>query len=190
VWAIVLAHLCNNFGFYILLLWLPSYLDHTFHVPLKDLGVMAVAPYLAAFVVANLSGWLADSLQRRGMRMTLVRKTLQTIGFSLGAITVCAMPWAHTATQAVLLATVSLGSTALGLGGWGVNHLDVAPRYAGILMGISNTFATLPGIVGVAATGFIVQATGSYSGVFYLAAAVYLVGLVAFNVWGSGERKI
>jgi ACS family sodium-dependent inorganic phosphate cotransporter len=190
VWAIVMAHLCNNFGFYILLLWLPSYLDHTFHVPLKDLGVMAVAPYLAAFVVANFSGWLADRLQRHGMRMTLVRKTLQTIGFSLGAITVCAMPWAHTATQAVLLATVSLGSTALGLGGWGVNHLDVAPRYAGILMGISNTFATLPGIVGVAATGFIVQATGSFSGVFYLAAGVYLVGLVAFNIWGSGERKL
>jgi ACS family sodium-dependent inorganic phosphate cotransporter len=190
VWAIVMAHLCNNFGFYILLLWLPSYLDHIFHVPLKDLGVMAVAPYLAAFVVANFSGWLADRLQRHGMRMTLVRKTLQTIGFSLGAITVCAMPWAHTATQAVLLATVSLGSTALGLGGWGVNHLDVAPRYAGILMGISNTFATLPGIVGVAATGFIVQATGSFSGVFYLAAGVYLVGLVAFNIWGSGERKL
>ena len=63
-----------------------------------------------------------------------------------------------------MLATVSIGSTSIGLGGWGVNHLDVAPRYAGILMGISNTFATLPGIIGVAATGFIVQATGSYSG--------------------------
>ena len=190
VWAIVMAHLCNNFGFYILLLWLPSYLDQTFHVPLKDLGVMAVMPYLAAFVVGNCSGWLADSLQRRGMRMTAVRKTLQTIAFGLGAAAVCAMPFAHTAVQAVILATVSIGGTAIGMGGWGVNHLDVAPRYAGILMGISNTFATLPGIIGVAATGFIVQATGSYSDVFYLAAAVYLVGLVAFDVWGSGERKI
>ena len=44
--------------------------------------------------------------------------------------------------------------------------------------------------IGVAATGFIVQATGSYSCVFYLAAAVYLVGLVAYDVWGSGERKL
>ena len=190
VWAIVMAHLCNNFGFYILLLWLPSYLDQTFHVPLKDLGVMAVMPYLAAFVVGNCSGWLADALQRRGMRMTAVRKTLQTIAFGLGAAAVCAMPFAHSAVAAVILATVSVGGTAIGMGGWGVNHLDVAPRYAGILMGISNTFATLPGIIGVALTGFIVQATGSYSGVFYLAAAVYLVGLVAYDVWGSGERKL
>ena len=190
VWAIVMAHLCNNFGFYILLLWLPSYLDQTFHVPLKDLGVMAVMPYLAAFVAGNCSGWFADSLQRRGMRMTAVRKTLQTTAFGLGAAALCAMPFAHSAVQAVVLATISVGGTAIGMGGWGVNHLDVAPRYAGILMGISNTFATLPGIIGVAATGFIVQATGSYSDVFYLAAAVYLVGLVAFDVWGSGERKI
>lgn len=190
VWAIVMAHLCNNFGFYILLLLLPSYLDHTFHVPLKELGLMAVVPYLAAFVVGNISGWIADALQTRGLPLTMVRKALQTAGFSLGAAAICAMPWAHSAPQAVLLATVSLGGTALGLGGWGVNHLDVAPRYAGILMGISNTFATLPGIIGVAATGFIVQATGSYSGAFYLAAAVYLVGLIAFDLWGSGERKL
>jgi ACS family sodium-dependent inorganic phosphate cotransporter len=190
VWAIVTAHLCNNFGFYILLLWLPSYLDQTFHVPLRDLGVMAVMPYLAAFVVANCSGWLADGLQRRGMRMTAVRKTLVTIAFGLGAAAVCAMPFAHSAVQAVMLATVAVGGTAIGIGGWGVNHLDVAPRYAGILMGISNTFATLPGIIGVALTGFVVQATGSFSGVFYLAAAVYLVGLVAFDLWGSGERKL
>jgi hypothetical protein len=26
--------------------------------------------------------------------------------------------------------------------------------------------------------------------VFYLAAAVYLVGLIAYDVWGSGERKL
>ncbi len=190
VWAIVMAHLCNNFGFYILLLWLPSYLDHTFHVPLKDLGMMAVVPYLAAFVVGNLSGWIADGLQRRGFRMTTVRKTLQTIAFGLGAAAMCALPLAQSAAQAVSLATLSIGGSALGLSGFGVNHLDVGPRYAGVLMGISNTFATLPGIVGVAAVGFIVQATGSYSGAFYLAAAVYLVGFISFDLWASGEPRI
>ena len=190
VWAIVTAHLCNNFGFYILLLWLPSYLDHTFHVPLRNLGIMAVVPYLAAFVVGNIGGWIADTLQQRGLPLTVVRKALQTTAFGLAAATVCAMPWAHSAPQAVLFATISLSATALGIGGWGVNHLDIAPRYAGVLMGISNTFATVPGIVGVAATGLIVQATGSYSGAFYLAAAIYLIGIIAFNVWGSGERKL
>lgn len=189
VWAISMAHLCNNFGFYILLLWLPSYLDHTFHVPMKDLGLMAVVPYLAAFVIGNVSGWIADGLQQRGLPLTVVRKLLQTAAFGLGAAAMCMLPFAHSALAAVLIATMSIGGGALGMGGFGVNHLDVGARYAGILMGISNTFATLPGIVGVAATGFIVQATGSYAGAFYLAAAVYLVGLIAFLAWGTGERR-
>jgi len=122
--------------------------------------------------------------------MTGVRKTLQTMAFGLGAAAMCALPLAQNAVQAVILATCSLGGGALGMSGFGVNHLDVGPRYAGILMGISNTFATLPGIVGVAAVGFIVQATGSYSGAFYLAAAVYVAGLIAFDLWASGERRI
>ena len=40
-------------------------------------------------------------------------------------------------------------SLALGLtwAGFGVNHLDVAPKYAAILMGISNTVGTIPVIL-------------------------------------------
>lgn len=52
-------------------------------------------------------------------------------------------------------------SLALGLGGltwagFGVNHLDVAPKYAAILMGISNTVGTIPGIICPSLTGAIV----------------------------------
>lgn len=38
-----------------------------------------------------------------------------------------------------------------------VNHLDIAPQYASLIMGLSNTVATLPGIVSPALTGYIVQ---------------------------------
>jgi ACS family sodium-dependent inorganic phosphate cotransporter len=38
-----------------------------------------------------------------------------------------------------------------------VNHLDIAPQHAGVLMGITNTVATLPGIISPLITAFIVQ---------------------------------
>lgn len=31
--------------------------------------------------------------------------------------------------------------------GYIVNHLDIAPRYAGILFGITGTIATIPGVI-------------------------------------------
>ena len=38
-----------------------------------------------------------------------------------------------------------------------VNHLDIAPKHASVLMGIGNTVATLPGVVSPIITGYIVQ---------------------------------
>ncbi len=190
IWAIVIAHLCNNFGFYILLLWLPSYLAHNFHVPMARLGVLSVIPYAVAFAMQNVAGWLADTLQRRGMSLTAVRKLLQGTAFAAGALPLLALPAASSAAAAVALVTLSIGSSSLGSGAFAVNHLDVAPRYAGILMGLSNTFATIPGIIGVAATGFILQRTDSFSAVFYLTAVIYTIGMVCYLAMGSGDHKI
>lgn len=38
-----------------------------------------------------------------------------------------------------------------------VNHLDIAPAHASVLMGIGNSFATLPGIVSPILSGYIVN---------------------------------
>jgi MFS transporter, ACS family, solute carrier family 17 (sodium-dependent inorganic phosphate cotransporter), other len=190
VWAIVIAHVCNNFGGYIILLWLPSYLHRTFAIPMERLGTYSIAPWIAAFCIGNVSGWIADGLRKRGMSLTMVRKLLQTAAFALGAVAMLAMPAASSALVATMLVTVAIGGGSLGVAGFAVNHLDIAPRYAGILMGLTNTFAQLPGIIGVALTGFIVSATHSFAGAFYLTALIDLVGLVCYLAMGSGERKL
>jgi ACS family sodium-dependent inorganic phosphate cotransporter len=59
-----------------------------------------------------------------------------------------------------------------------------------VIWGISNTFATLPGIFGVYATGWLVDRTGSFSVPFFVTAGVALFGMLVFLLFGSGERKI
>ena len=190
VWAIVLAHFCSNFGFNILLLWLPTYLTHTFHVALAKVGGYALVPWIATFASANAGGWIADLMLRRGFRVATVRKTLQSAAFALGAIPLLALPAVTTPWSAIALVACSAAFSGLGTSAFGVNHLDVGPTYAGVLMGISNTAATVPGIIGVAAAGFILQATASFTAVFYLIAAVYTVGLLGYITWASGDQKI
>lgn len=190
VWAIVLAHTCNNWGFYILLLWLPTYLDRILGVPLAQVGAYALIPWVATFAAGNLGGWLGDALIARGLSATTVRKLMQTAAFTLGAAPLMVLPSVTSGGLAVALVTASTSCSALSLSAFGVNHLDVGPRYAGILMGISNTAATVPGIVGVAATGLIWQATGSFAPVFYTTAAVYIAGAAGYLRWASGERKL
>jgi ACS family sodium-dependent inorganic phosphate cotransporter len=190
VWAIVVAHFCSNFGFNILLLWMPTYLHHTFAVPLERVGGYSIIPWIVTFFTISFSGWLADALIARGVGVGTVRKSMQSAAFAIGAISLLAVPAAASPAIAVALLTVAASANGISSAAFGVNHLDVAPTYAGILMGISNTIATIPGIVGVAATGLIVQATGSFSAVFFLIAAVYGLGMFLYLRWASGEQMI
>jgi len=57
--------------------------------------------------------------------------------------------------------------------------LDITPRHAPMLVGASNTLATLPGIAGVAITGALLDATHSYNATFVLSAAIALTGALA-----------
>ena len=61
-------------------------------------------------------------------------------------------PRALPALPAVLV-TLSLGLASFSLAGLYCNHADLSPRYASVLLGMTNTTGALPGIVGVAFTG-------------------------------------
>lgn len=59
-----------------------------------------------------------------------------------------------------VVAAVALLSGALALGGFqaaglGSNHQDIAPRYSGILFGITNASSSIAGCAGIMATGAV-----------------------------------
>ena len=65
-----------------------------------------------------------------------------------------------------------------------------SPRHADILMGLTNTAGTVPGIVGIAITGWLVDVSGTYTTAFALAAAVNLVGAFVWLFFGTARRVI
>jgi hypothetical protein len=76
------------------------------------------------------------------------------------------------------------------MSGFGPNCFDIAPRYADVIWGISNTFAPLPGIVGVYITGWLLDRTGSIVAPFLLTVAIALFGAAFYLLFGSGQRQI
>ena len=71
------------------------------------------------------------------------------VAFSFGAtfLLLCGY-FGDSPVSAVSLLTVAVGFQGCALAGFNINHLDIAPRYSGVLMGITNTVATLPGFIG------------------------------------------
>ena len=71
--------------------------------------------------------------------------------------------------------------------GYACNALDIAPRHSTWLVGFSNTIATIPGIVGVAITGWLVDVTGTYSAPFVLTASIAVLGAFVYTVFFNAQ---
>lgn len=71
------------------------------------------------------------------------------------------------------VALLTLGTMFIGgmYSGFLSNHIDIAPPFAGTLMGISNTFATIPGIVVPSFVGYMTHGNVSF---FYICYVIYL----------------
>jgi ACS family sodium-dependent inorganic phosphate cotransporter len=190
VWALIVNHFCSNWVLYILLAWLPSYFRDTQGVSITGAGVWSAAPWLTMFVMVNVAGWAADRLHARGMALTAVRKIMQCTGLLGSAAALLLAQRVGTLEGAVLCMCSALGFLACTWSGWSPNHLDIAPRYADVLIGISNTFGTLPGVVGVAVAGWLVDTTGGYTAIFALVAAMNLIGAAVWLAFASGERVV
>ncbi|XP_010251702.1 PREDICTED: probable anion transporter 6 [Nelumbo nucifera] len=199
IWAIVVNNFTFHYALYVLMNWLPTYFKQGLHLSLQDMGSSKMFPYLNMFIFSNIGGVVADHLiTRRIMSVTRTRKFLNTIGFMVASLALMALPMFKTSGGAIFCSSVALGLLALGRAGFAVNHMDVAPRYAGIVMGLSNTAGTLAGIVGVGLTGWLLEAAKaanldlsspeSWRSVFFIPGYLCIFSSVVFLLFSTGER--
>ncbi|KAL5132813.1 Ascorbate transporter, chloroplastic [Glycine soja] len=187
VWALIISHFCHNWGTFILLTWMPTYYNQVLKFNLTESGLFCVLPWLTMAIFANIGGWIADTLVSKGLSITSVRKIMQSIGFLGPAFFLTQLSHVRTPAMAVLCMACSQGSDAFSQSGLYSNHQDIGPRYAGVLLGLSNTAGVLAGVFGTAATGYILQ-RGSWDDVFKVAVALYIIGTLVWNIFSTGEK--
>ena len=114
-------------------------------------------PFLACFVVSVISGYASELAARRGCCSLLsLRRVAQTLSELASAIALVLAGYSVNVYLAVLCMTVSVGLSGACSSGFAVNYLDVSPYYGGVLLGIGNTIATIPGIVAPIVAGAII----------------------------------
>lgn len=199
VWAIVVNNFTFHYALYVLMNWLPTYFDKALQTSLEELGFSKMVPYLFMFLFSNIGGVVADHLiTKRMFSITWTRKLLNTIGFLVSAVALMVLPLVKTVSWTLVCASISLGSLALGRAGFAVNHMDIAPKYAGIVMGVSNTAGTVAGIVGVWLTGLMLESSKKESQdltssegwklVFLVQGILCIFSSVVYLAFSTGER--
>ncbi|CAG0892873.1 unnamed protein product [Darwinula stevensoni] len=163
-YAILVAHVGQNWGYYTLLTQMPKYMKDVLGYNLQEDGFMSAVPYLAAFIMANMGSIMADGFRSRNLLSTgTTRRLFNTFAFWVSGFSLLGVSWVgRNRTAAMSFMTLGMGFNALAQSGYNVNHIDIAPNHAGFLLGVTNCFATLPGILSPLATGSILQAYTQY----------------------------
>jgi hypothetical protein len=122
--------------------WIPTWLTQELNFDLKQAGVLSMLPQLASFIVVVVTGPLALALlERRLLSVTALRKICQGCGLLVPAallLMLCQLQdVTRTGALALIIASVAFGG--LTYSGHHVNHIDIAPTYAPILYGTTNT---------------------------------------------------
>ena len=63
--------------------------------------------------------------------------------------------YASSPALAVAFLTIGVGITGLNASGYAVNILDIAPQYAGVIMGVTNVFGASPGFISPQIVGIV-----------------------------------
>ncbi|XP_068850155.1 sodium-dependent phosphate transport protein 3 isoform X2 [Capricornis sumatraensis] len=191
LWAIFTGFFSHFWLCTIIITYLPTYISSVLRVNIRDSGVLSSLPFIAAASCTILGGQLADFLLSRNLlRLITVRKLFSSLGLLLPSLCAVALPFvASSYTTTIILLILIPGTSNLCDSGFIINTLDVAPRYASFLMGISRGFGLIAGIISSTATGFLISqdSVSGWRNVFFLAAAVNMFGLVFYLTFGQAE---
>ncbi|KAL8623696.1 hypothetical protein ACOMHN_004761 [Nucella lapillus] len=155
VWGVVVAHSAFSWGYFSMFTSLPIYMKQILGFHIVTNGSLSALPYLLMWVVQVLAGFVSDHL-RRHFSTSFTRKLMYTIGSVIPACFVVGAGYVDCDhTLAVVLLTIGVTAKGMAAAVVMVNHLDFAPKFAGVLFGLSNAFATLPGSVAPSLIGFL-----------------------------------
>nr|CAD7408743.1 unnamed protein product [Timema cristinae] len=192
-WAITVAHFVEIWGFHSLINQLPDFVKDTSGSYLKRDGFLAVLPFLVTAGLMQLSGQVADWLLATGFTMATIIRKLYICGAFLGEVVLLiVLVFLNTASGVIVCVSLASAFQACTWAALSVNHLELAPRHAGVLMGVSQTVATLAAITSPLFTGCIVRnkRADEWRLVLYVAAALYLSGAVFYGMFGSAEKQV
>ncbi len=179
LYAICLMYFAFGYGLYFYFTWLPTYLITVLGFSTLAGGAFAALPFLLAGIADVAGGWLTDHLSRtRGLRVGrcyLGCASFLTCAALLFGSTLIGSPVAKAVLLAFALASADFALSAA----WAV-PLDIAPDHAGVVTGWMNTLGNLGGLLGPLVVGVIVEEWQSWVIPFYIAAAVYALGALAW----------
>ncbi len=180
-WGMIAGFFGNIYTLWLYTSWLPYYLEHERHMSVAKVGILASIPFFFGCVGAVAGGWMCDFLTRRGWTPIGGRKLL--ISSALFGITACTVGTMLARSNTEVLTFISISLFLIYIvssAAWATVPVAAPSQFTASLGSIQNFGGYLGGALAPLLTGFIVQATGSFSRALLLSAGITFVSAIAY----------
>uniref|UniRef100_A0A8D8YMG6 Ascorbate transporter, chloroplastic n=2 Tax=Cacopsylla melanoneura TaxID=428564 RepID=A0A8D8YMG6_9HEMI len=187
LWAVYIAHFANNWSTYIIMQWLPTYMSSYLEADSHSLSFTAM-PYVMNSLFCIVAGHFADKLISHSWTVLTVRRLMTSIGLIGPAVFLIFFCAVDSLLFAVIFISISMGLSAFNSAGFLSSPADIAPNHAGVTFAVSNTLATIPGMLcGPLTAELVTSSAGHWFPVFILAASINVLGAVVFYSQSSAS---
>ncbi|XP_052083460.1 sialin-like [Mytilus californianus] len=201
-WAILSAHISFGYIFTTLGTFLPLYMNDIMKFDTTMNGVVSSVPFIGRLLGTMVSGYFADKFYVTGLISTrsirilfqsIVYCSISVSGMFLSAPFLIGLSFLDYTQRELAVVILILYWFVQGASssGFRANHLDIAPRYAGVLNGMTMTCASLASLVSPLITTAIVKngTKEEWQIVFIICAGVGIVGTILFDCFAQGEEQ-
>lgn len=192
-WRYLLTHktlMANNWGFFVYgyamffyLTWLPDFLEKTYHLNIKEVGLFAFLPWMLAALLLWLGGYLSDYIFVKTQHLRYARSYPIMAAQLLTLI--CLIPILIWHQLIITLIAISF-AIAFNLSNntifYSIN-VDVAKERAASALGLMNSFFAMAGFLAPSITGALVQMTGDFNSAFILIALLTFSSIIVTGLF-------
>jgi MFS family permease len=183
MWGTMIAQAAGIYTLYLLLFWLPSYLQDTKHLTIMKTGLYTAIPWAIAVPVSILIGLASDRLLKSNTLLAGGRRGMVIFTFLLAAA--CALvPFTNDTTLIIALFAISLSgiNAAISLNLSLVNDLVHRARDVGKAISLCIFAGNICGLLAPIVTGYIIAGLGGYDWALWVAGILLVIGAIALGI--------
>eukprot|EP00193_Tetraselmis_chui_P004596 CAMPEP_0177766840 /NCGR_PEP_ID=MMETSP0491_2-20121128/8738_1 /TAXON_ID=63592 /ORGANISM="Tetraselmis chuii, Strain PLY429" /LENGTH=491 /DNA_ID=CAMNT_0019283279 /DNA_START=364 /DNA_END=1835 /DNA_ORIENTATION=- len=144
--ATVISHCSYQFGNLVALSWLPTYFHQQYNADMCSSAALSITPWVVAIGATNLAAWSSDKFVSSGvLSATHTRKLMQTIASAGPAACILHLLLSSaqdtSCVEAMLTLSCMISLLQFKAGGYGPNFMDLSPKHASLLCGLSTSLA-------------------------------------------------
>jgi MFS family permease len=182
LWGAMIAQASGIYTLYLLLFWMPSYLQDTKHLSILKTGIYTAIPWAIAVPVSIVIGLFSDRLLKNDTLLAGGRRAVVIACLLLSAV-IAFVPFTDDTTLIIALFAISLS---------GINATislnlslvtDLVHRASDVGKAISLTILSgnICGLLAPIVTGYVVAGLGVYDWALWIACILLVIGAIALG---------